>query len=266
MVVAIADFQRLVVGANIASQRLFLVEVHGSALHRQQFAGGHAGGVGLQKALGVHRQAVSQRGAAGVAVQVEIAVVGQVADGGRVGGGAVLDDQSAPRQAVLNLKIHVAGEAVHAVRAAGGEGHAVIGAGGDLHGKYRVVQPVQAAVQAVAALVGGDMDDVLVQRELRAADAVGVAPHDGAHGVPAVHLIVRHGGVAQRHIHQTTLAVRHHKAVHHTGVAQNLSGDLFIFQRCAMDDRPVGGTAEFGDGNRHEGPPYSFSCFSCSRS
>lgn len=55
---------------------------------------------------------MAQRTAAGVAVQVKIAVVRHIADGGRVGGRPVADDQPALGQAVLDGQLKVAGKAV----------------------------------------------------------------------------------------------------------------------------------------------------------
>ena len=252
LIVAAAIGQRGEIRADVQPQRLFLGEVHRGALDRQLAPGGDAGGVGLEVRIGVQRHAVAQRTAAGVAVQVKIAVVRHIADGGRVGGRPVADDQPALGQAVLNGQIKIAGEAVCPGGARGRHRHAVGLAGGQRHVKQRVVEPVQTAVQAVAVLVRRDVDDLLIQRELRARNAVGKAAHGGAHAV-GVQLIVGGGVVAQHDVHGIALAVFYDDAMDNGGVAQQLHLDEIVFQRRQLNGLAAGGLAEILNRNGHGG-------------
>ena len=65
-----------------------------------------------------------------------------MADGGRVGGRPVADDQPALGQAVLDGQLKIAGEAVCPGGARGRHRHTVGLAGGQRHVKHRVIEPV----------------------------------------------------------------------------------------------------------------------------
>ena len=77
---------------------------------------------------------------------------------------------------------------------------------------------VQAAVQAVFALVRGNMVLFFIQGEFGAANAVGVAAHHSAQKT-GVQLIILHGGVAQHNIHLVALAVRHKQLLDGSAIA-----------------------------------------------
>ena len=251
LVVAAAVGQRLEVGTDVQPKGLFFGKVHRRALDRQLAAGRDALRISVKVGIGVHRYAVAQRTAAGVAVQVEIAVVRHVADSRRIGRGRVADDQPALGKAVADLQLQIAGETVRPGRAERRHRHAVGLAGGQRNIKQRVVEAVQAAVQAVSVLVGGHMDDLLIQRELRARNAVGKPAHGRTHTV-GVQLIVGSGGVAQHNIHGVALAVRHKDAVDDSGVAEQLHLDKFILQHRQLDGLAGGGLAEIPDRNGHD--------------
>ena len=250
VVVPAGLLQSRVVGLDVQPQRFFLVEIHGRACHGDAAAGGNAGVVHLQVGVGVHAHAVAQRGAAGMAVEVEVTVVGHVADRGGVCGGGIADHQAAVHQLILDLQVQVAGETVGAVGAVRSHRHTVPLAGGGFHVKDRVVEPVQAAVQAVAVLVGRHMYDLLIQRELRPADAVGKTAYGCAHAV-GVQFVVGRGRVAQHYIHGGALAVFHQDLMDKRCVGQQVHLDLVVFQHGALDGDPRRRLAEFSDGNRH---------------
>ena len=106
-------------------------------------------------------------------------------------------------------------------------------------------------MQAVSVLVGCHMDDLLIQRELRARNAVGKPAYGCAHAV-GVQLIVGGGGVAQHNIHRVTLAVRHKDAVDDSGVAEQLYLNKLILQHRQLDGLAGGGLAEIPDRNGHD--------------
>ena len=109
---------------------------------------------------------------------------------------------------------------------------------------------VQAAVQAVARAVGRYVDDLLIQGELRAADAVGKAAHGSAHAV-GVQLVILRGGVAQHHIGGVALAVGHNNAVDDGCVGQQLHFDLIVFQGDQLHRLAGSQLAKIMDSNRH---------------
>ena len=257
LVVAAAFLQRGKVSANVQTYGLFLGKIHRRALHRQLAPGGDAVRVGLKIIVGVNGQAVAQGAAAGVAVQVKITVIRHIADGGRISGGPIADDQPALCQAVLDGQRHVAGKAVGARGADGGHRHAVGLARGQLHIKHRVAEPVQATVQAVSVLIRRHMDDLLIQGELRPRNAVGKAAHGGPHAV-GIQLVVGGSAVAQHHIHRIALAVRHDDTMNNGGITQQLHLDKVIFQHGQLDGLAGGGLAEITDRNRHTGTSLLF--------
>ena len=130
LVVAAAVGQRLEIGTDVQPKGLFFGKVHRRALDRQLAAGRDALRIGLKVGIGVHCYAVAQRTAAGVTVQVEIAVVRHVADSRRIGRGSVADDQPALGKAVADLQLRLPGETVRPGRAERRHRHAVGLAGG----------------------------------------------------------------------------------------------------------------------------------------
>ena len=250
LVVAFGLHQSRVVGVDVPAGGLFLGKVHRGALNRQFAAGGHAVLVSFQIGVGVHADAVAQSRTAAVAVEVKVAVVGHVADGGGISGGAVTDHQALFHQAVLDLQIKVAGESVGAGRTVGSHRHAVGLTAGDLGSEQGVVEAVQATVQAVARAVGRYMDDFLIQGKLRAANAVGKAAHGSAHAV-GVQFVIPGGGVAQHHVGGAALAVRHDDAVDDGRIGQQLHLDLIVFQGDQLHRLAGSQFAEISDRNRH---------------
>ena len=100
-------------------------------------------------------------------------------------------------------------------------------------------------MQTVSVLVRRDMDDLLIQRELRARNAVGKAAHVG------VQLIVGGGVIAQHDVHGIALAVFYDDAMDNGGIAQQLHLDKIVFQRRQLDGLAAGGLAEILNRNGH---------------
>ncbi len=127
-------------------------------------------------------QHVVEDGAAALAGEVEVGVVGEVDDGGRVGDGPVLDAQlAAGVEQVGDLGGQRTGEALvpgGAVQAQPDADPAFLPDG------FAVPQPggvaVGSAVQGVAGVLGGESVDGAVQGQQAAGDPVGVAADGGA--------------------------------------------------------------------------------------
>ena len=129
-----------------------------------------------------------------------------------------------------------------------------------------MTKAVQSAVQAIAVFVGGDMDNLPVQREPGTADAVGVAANHGAHAV-GVALIVLHCGISQNHVHHAALAVRHKQFVDDGGIAQDVNLHLLVGEHSLPHGAAVGGFSEIADHDAHlSQPPDWGESGACSRS
>ena len=216
VVIAAALLQGRVIGVDIAANGLFLGKVHRGACHSNLAPGGDGTGIRFQIGRCSQRQTVPQHAAGSMAVQVKVAVVGNVCHSGGIGGQGVLNHQAGACQAVAHFQLGVAGEAVGAVGAGCGQNQGIVPL--KAHVKHGLIKAVQAAVQAVFALVRGNMVFFLIQGEFRAANAVGVAAHHSAQKT-GVQLIILHGGVAQHNIHLVALAVRHKQLLDGSAIA-----------------------------------------------
>ena len=115
--------------------------------------------------------------AAALAGEVAVRVVGEVDDRGLVGGGLVVDAPVAvPVERVGDLRPQRAGVAHLAVDARVVQVQADVGARGEaLDVPHLLVEALGAAVQAVHAVVDGELVRLAVQGELALGDAVAVA-------------------------------------------------------------------------------------------
>ena len=130
-------------------------------------------------AVGVDGQQVVVDGRREVSVQVEVAVVGHVDDRELVGLGVVVDAQGAVvREGVDHAHLHGAGESLVAVGAHHGQFEAGVG-GGDYIVDC-VLPSAGTAVQAIGAVVAGQLYDVPVEGDASVGQPVGVAADDGA--------------------------------------------------------------------------------------
>ncbi len=175
------DFRRRSVAQRIDDRmRLGIVERRPG--DRGQLAGRDLPLVGGGVAAGVDEQYVLLDGAAALACQVEVAVVGEVVDGRRVGRDRVVEPQGVVgRQAVFDGGGQRAGEAFLAVRADAGEADADGVALVDRLGlPVVVIEAAVAAVEGELALVGRHLDGAAVELEAATGDAIAVAADDGA--------------------------------------------------------------------------------------
>ena len=182
-----------------------LPQVHGGALHRSELPGGDGAGDRGGVARGRQLDVLSRHRAALVARQIEVGVIGQVAQGVPVALGPVADGQPGLRQGVGHLDRQVSGVALLAVGALEGQGEAVLRL--LLHRPDLLVKAPGAAVEVVLPVVGRQRVLRPVQGEGGPADAVAVPADEGA-DVLVLLPVVLQGVKAQHHVHRISLPVR----------------------------------------------------------
>ena len=247
----------------VRADRLLRAEIKRRAGHVRDLAGGDERGIHGRVAVGVERELVVEDGARALAAQVPVRVVRQVDAGGRVGGGLHVDRQLVLRgERVRDLRRACAGEALLTGRAHVGEGDrriAVHHAG--LAVPEALVEALRATVQAVGAVVAGDLARLAVDGELPLGNAVGAA----AGGAPEVlrALDVRlERRAAEHHVHHLSLGVGHPElgddgAVvgdlhgHARGVLQRPEVDGLAFERAPVGNLDAGCAQRRGGHHRH---------------
>ena len=221
-------------GVDFPADEFARSEVHGRVRHRQNGTGGTALIVAFQIAGSVDAQLLVQHIAA--AVQIEVAVVGQVHDGVRVGRDAVIHAECIVLgEGIAHRDLQVAGESILAVGAFGFHEQGVA------KGFDTVELAIEAAVQVVGAVVGFQLIGLAAHVEHGVLDAVGVPAHEraaaGTAGRFKVLDVIGVGVVAQHHIHRPALgghpdilddtAVVQHTDRQPAGVRDDVFIDLF---------------------------------------
>ncbi len=227
MVIALAENDLLVIAGICIADALCVAQIEGSAGNITHFAGGDAACINNGEGVGIDLHGVIQNGlAACLACQVEVAVVGQVAQGVLIGDGLVADHQ-----------LVVIGEGVghHNVQLAGVVFLAVFG--NELHDQHILADALdggdvpQLFVEAdVAAVQVGGAVFVLcqlvvnaVQGELAFADAVADAADEradvAAAGDVAVYIVV-----AQYNVGDVAVLVGHIDSLDDSAVVGDLNG------------------------------------------
>ena len=186
-------------GVDVPADELALGKVHGRIRHRQDSTGGAGLVVALQIIGGIDAQLLAQN--IPLTVQVEVAVVGQVHDGVRIGGHPVIHAEGIVlRKGVAHRQLQVSRETVLTVRALG------LHQQGVAEGLHPVQLAGEAAVQVVGAVVCFQLVSLAAHAEHRVLDAVGIAAYEctaaGAAGGREVILIICHGVMAQNDIHK----------------------------------------------------------------
>ena len=203
VVIAAAAAQLGVIRADVPAQGLFGGEVEGGAGGGRAHGGGDAviadGGV----APGGQPEGVAHGVAA--AVEVEVAVVGDVAEGGLVAGGLVAQGEPPPVQSAGNPQGQRAGKAPLAVGGDVPQGHGALP--GLQHAEHPVAEARGPAVELLGPLVGLQRHPPPVDEAGGPGDAVGVPPHSGPQ-VAAADLVVLHPVEAQHHVHRPARPVR----------------------------------------------------------
>ena len=122
VVVAVAEHELRVVGADAGTDRVRGAEVEGRAVDRGDLAGRDQTVVGRGEVAGVERQLMVKDRAGAFAGEVEVGVIGQVEEVGLVGRGLVVDAELVGvGQGVGDVDGEVAGVALLAVRAGVGK-------------------------------------------------------------------------------------------------------------------------------------------------
>ena len=144
------------------------------ALHALNLACGHVGCVHGGVVVSVDVDEVVVDGLCGIAVEVEVTMVGHVDDSLLVGGRRVVDcDDVVVVEGKLDGGLHVAREVHVAVRAVHEEYEFLVAA---RHNVINFVLPtVWTAVEAVSKVVERELDGLLVADNLALVDAVGIA-------------------------------------------------------------------------------------------
>jgi len=116
VVVTVAEFDLLVCAiVDAGADGGGLTEIEGCAADGIYLTGGDQRGIDGGVIAGVYLEGMVVDGAAALAVQVEIRVIGEVQNGGFVGAGVILDAQPVPADAIGDGDLEVAGVAFFAV-------------------------------------------------------------------------------------------------------------------------------------------------------
>ena len=220
-------------GVDLLADGLTGSKIHGGVHHGQDVAGGAGGIVALQIAGGVDTQLLVQHIAA--AVQIEVAVVGQVYKGVGVRGHTIVHAEGIViGKGVAHRDLQGAGKAVLAV------GAYSLHQQGVAEVLHLIDFPGKTAVQVVFAVVFFQLVGLAAQGKDGVFDAVCVAPHKGtaagAAGRGEVVFVICHGVVTQHHIHRAVFgrdddifdhaAVIQHTDGHTAGVREDVLGNI----------------------------------------
>ena len=216
-------------------------QVHGGALHRGELPGGNGAGTNRGIVGGAQLDILPLHTAAVVAGQVEITVVGEVADGIPVTLRPIADSQPVLLQAVRHPDGERTGVALLPVGADQRQGDEAVRQ--PLHRPDLLVKAHGSPVERVGPIVGGQGVLHPVQGKPRPADAVGVPPHQGAH-ILVLRPVVLQGVEAQRHIHRISVSVWDNQRAHRAAVGDDLAAQPPVFQGKLLYLGPVGHTAK----------------------
>ena len=178
MVIALCPLELCVLGVDALSERMRGGEVKRGSVHAGFLPGGNQGGIHRGVGVGLQRQVMSQDITGPAVFQIPVRMVGEVDQGGGVGGGGVVE-----------AKFIGSGHGV-AHRDCEGSGIAFLTVGAvqpEFDGLPRQllslpqagVEALHAAVQGVGAVVAGELIAVRVQLELPLGEAVGDASDGG---------------------------------------------------------------------------------------
>ena len=147
-----------------------------------------------------------------MAVQVEIAVVGQIDDGLLLGDATVVDpDGVFIGEGVGHGNVHSTGVALVAVGAVEAEGDGIFGGLLDLPDPE--APEIQTAVQVVGAVVHRQLVELALQGELALADPVGVPAHGGAEEGTGGALVAGGIVIAQNHVQEALFRGNQHMEI-----------------------------------------------------
>ncbi len=182
MIVSAAIDHLWVVCADACADRHPLAEVEGRAGHGGKLPGRDQGRIDRRVAIGVDREDVIADPAHTVAGEIEVGVTREINHGWFIRCRLVIDAQLVVvGESIDDLDRKRAGIAFLAIFARIAEpcrGAAL--AGQRLDRPDDLVEAFHAAMQAVRPVIGGELVLRAVERELRGADAIAIAPDQGA--------------------------------------------------------------------------------------
>ena len=205
-------------------------EIHDRVLHRLDLAGGYAAAIDGGIVFGGYHQLVIENRPAARPREIEIGVVGQVDRGSLVRLSPVADDQLIEvGELVDNPDIEIAGIALFPIGAPVAEVHPA-------SAYYRglpdpLVEPLDAAVQVIGAVVLRQGVLLVTNLELAARDPVGNPPGGGSEigmtGKIAVESIK-----AQDHVFELSIAVGNMQLGQQRAVGHDLRLDAVLVDQC----------------------------------
>lgn len=239
MVVTVAHADLGMIAGQARPEGNGLTEIEGGPRHVQHPAGGDAGLVVLGDGVGEDLNGVPVQIAGAVAVEVKIAVVGQVHQGVGIAAGLIGEGEGIVlSQSVGHLNVQGTGEALLTVKAGAGEDQFSLGVGAGRPDFF--MKTMDAAVVAVGAVVHCQRVGLAIELEGSAADAVGHPAHQRAN-VLILLFVVGQGVEAQHHIPQTG-GSGHPKGTENAAVGQDLGGNAVIVGEGPAIHRPSGGS------------------------
>src|SRR5437870_2175563 len=241
VIVAAREGELLVACADARADRRRLPEVHRRPRDSAQLAGRDETGADGREAARAQGKAVAENVVS--AVEIEVAVVGEVADGGPVRRCLVIDLER------VSVRRPVGDDGFEGTRVALFTFPARIaelqrGAGEGTSGPHRLVEAARAAVQMVFSVVPRQRAGPSLEREATTGDPIRVSPDDGAE-VGAGAEVTLQAVVPEDHVIQVPVAIRH--AERHDGRAVGRDRDgasCRVVQRVELDRGAVPGRAE----------------------
>ena len=165
MIVAVAQLQRLEIRLDIAAHFLRNPEVHGRTRNRRNLAGGNGGRIRRGVEIGIHPYFVFQNISGIMTIKIEIAVVGVIHHGVRLGNAQVVNlHRVILRQRIGHIHIQRTGISLVAVGAVEGEGDGIVPdllhlpdpEGLEIQTGMEVILAVVILVQLIADTVEGE--------------------------------------------------------------------------------------------------------------
>ncbi len=208
----------------ILSHALRRAEVKDRTLNAHSFPGRERSRAVLEALVGKELQLMAVHGAG--TVEVEVAVVREVAERVAIRFGAVVELQCAAAQTVCHTHGELSGEALLAVRRDAGEFYAI------LHRLCRPDEGIKAAhtaVEAVGTIVFGERVLFAVERKRGSADAVADAADAGAE-VAIVRLVLGERVVAEYGVSPNAVAADR-KGADRCTVGDHRNGKVLIAER-----------------------------------
>ena len=218
-VVTTAALHTGLLGVDPISDGVHGAEVHGSTFYGNNVTGGQAGFVSQMEGLCMDLHPVSVDAAGAVAVEIEVAVVGQIQNGVLITFGLVTQLQSVALPGHGDGYLQIAGIAFLPMGGQAGEHHGVTFLAA---APYDPVKADLAAVDMVGAVVGAERIGLSVQIKRSAGNTIGKASNGGAKATVMGGVFIQ-GIVTEHHVHRLAIPVRHEDGPDGHAVVQYLS-------------------------------------------